>query len=100
VPRLIGCFCHKEPLSPILFGSQANHQSKLLQRQHLREAMGEGGRSGGQELRYPTRIFTLCTTGLGCGRTRFGSRAVVSSLEFLVPSSQFSVEGRFVWTEN
>ena len=35
--------------------------------------MGEGGQSGGQELRDSARFFPLCTTGLGCGRTRFGS---------------------------
>src|SRR5450759_1842429 len=42
VLSLIGCFCHKEFFSRPLFGSQANYQSKLLQRRHLRAGQGGG----------------------------------------------------------
>jgi hypothetical protein len=98
VLSLIGCFCHKELFLFRPFSDRKRiTKASCCKDGSFEWAKGEGGHSGGQELRYPSPNFPFCTTWLGCGRTRFGPGGCQLPG---VPSSQFSVESRFVWTEN
>ena len=59
MPSLIDCFCHKE-----LFFRPFADRKRITKASYCKDdgyelAKGEGGHSGGQELRYSTRNFPI-----------------------------------------